>query len=330
VNDGRIREFNVLQFIHTLYYQDFGELTRAMHAPLDQPGKRVAYALIHRHAGNRGSINDGEQVYEKKTAFNGLQLVKQTNVSTCSSYIHKDLTPFLFSADKTWFPHDGATQGLTWECHLVNEETWVIEIVPYVLTEMREDVVDYAALWDMDEDLDTETNGVDTPPTPKSGIEFKDDFLIIPTHDGKFIKAEIVNRKLFAVLRQSCVGKDRNRTTLDELVRLAKHNVSPSAMFGDKEGMHCPEDKIFDHAIAAYFVDLDHEEQLMEAASTLRPVLASHASKLNLGPKFRDYSINDLLSALRCAVKVGQHVNNIVRSKDPVDRGLEILGNTLS
>lgn len=330
VAQGTIEEYNVLQFVHTLYYIDFGELTRALHAPLARPGKRVAYALIHRHRDNKGSINDGEQVYEKKTTFTGVQLVKQTNVSTMSSYVHKDLTPLLFREDKTWFPVDGATQGLTWECHLVNEDTWVIEIVPYVLTEMRDDVVDYAALWDMEEDLDIETNGVLTPPTPISGVEWKENCLIIPTKDGKFINAEIVNHKLFEVLRTSCIGKERNRQTLDALIQLAKHHVSPSAMFGDKEGLRCPPDKIFDHAIAAYFVDLDHETRVMEAASILRPVLASHASKLNLGPKFRDYSVNDLLTALRCAVTVGRQVNTVVRSKDPVDRGLEVLGNALS
>jgi len=300
-----------------------------LHAPLNKPGKRVAYALIHRHDLEKGSINDEEQTYVKKVAMNGVKLVKQINVTTKSEYVHKDLTPLLFRADKTWFPNESSKNGLTWECHLVNKDTWIIEIVPYTLHEMRDDVVDYGAMWDLEEE-DFLSDGVPTPESSTTGVQLQDECIIIPTRDGKFIRAEIVNHKLFSVLRQSCVGKERNRALLDEVIRLAKHHVSPSAMFGDKEGMRCAEGQIFDHAIAAYFVDLEHEQQLMEAAVTLRPVLAAHASKLNLGPKFMDYSARDLLSSLRSAVTIGRHVNAVFRSKDPVDRGLEILGNTLA
>merc|ERR1711916_86669 len=107
---------------------------------------------------------------------------------------------------------------------------------------------------------------------------------------------------------------------------MAKHRASPSDMFGDKEGLRCPEDKLFDHAVAAYFVDLNHESRVLEAATTLRPVLTSHASKLRLGPKYRDYSINDLMNFLRTAVHAARQINTVVRHRDPVDKALEILG----
>jgi len=190
---------------------------------------------------------------------------------------------------------------------------------------MREDVVDYGALWDMeDEDF--------LAPASKpedSIVELRDDCLIIPTEDGKFVKAQIVNHKLFSVLRTACHGKERNRALMDEVIRLAKHHVTPSGMFGDKEGMRCPEGLIIDHALAAYFVDLSHEQKLLQTMTVLRPVLVNHTSKLNLGPKFKEYSINDLVSVLKAATQIGRHANAVWRSKDPVDRGLEILGNPL-
>jgi len=301
-------------------------LARALHAPVTNGKKRVAYALIHRHTADTGSLNDDEQTYVKKVAMNGQRLVRQTNVVTRSEYIHPDLTPLLFRADKTWFP-DGGSKGITWECHMVNSETWIIEIVAYELCELRDDVVDYGALWDMEED-DYLAPAPEEPSDPI--VELHDDRLIIPTMDGKFVEAQIVNRKLFDVLRQACVGKERNRALLDEVIRLAKHHVTPSGMFGDKQGMRCPEGLIIDHALAAYFVDLGHEQQLLQTIEVLRPVLVSHSSKLNLGPKFREYSINDLVGVMRAMTQLGRHVNAVVRNKAPIDKGLEILGNQLS
>jgi hypothetical protein len=323
INTGDIYEYNVLQFIHTLYYEDFNVLARALHAPCANGKKRVAYGLVHRHSSEEGSLNDGEQTYIKKTAMNGSRLVKQTNVITRSEYIHPDLTPLLFRADKTWFPPQG-NQGITWECHMVNSETWIIEIVAYELCEMRDDVVDYTALWDMEED-----DYIGRPIVATPLVEQREDCVIIPTEDGKFVKAQITNHKLFATLRQACAGKERNRALLDEIIRLAKHHIAPSGMFGDKQGMLCQEEHIIDHAMAAYFVDLEHEQKLLQTMSVLRPVLVSHTSKLNLGPKFREYSINDFVNVLRAATQVGRHLNAVRRSKDPIDKGLELLGNQL-
>jgi len=314
-----------------LYYVPFAELAAALHAP---GKKRVAYALIHRHLGEKGSINDGEQTFTKKWV-GGTKLVRQVNVSTGSSYVHPDVASDLFVERKVWLPPttleyrgEKATQardGLAWECHIVNSETWVIEFVPYTEHDV-EGVVDYAAMWDDDEYLDS-SDPLSTPMTEPSGsIQFDGSHVLLPTADGKFLQLEVYQAKeLFAHLRLRSAGKDRTPKLMEELVQTANHLVQPATLFGDKVGMKCPPHKIYEVAMAAWAVDMPHETLLSDSIALLRPVLLRHARALKMGPSYKDLSMRDLLSSITLFLSGARKINHVVRAKDPLDLGLQHL-----
>lgn len=345
INSGEIREYNVLQFVHTLYYVDFAELTSALHAPCDK-GKRVAYALIHRHSLEKGSINDGEQEYQKRFVA-GKWLVKQVNQATKSAYVHPCLDQLLFSQRKVWLPeekmvrgHDGRMVdhvpkdkhlGVAWELHKINDETWVVELVPYV-DQVLDGVTDYAAMWDDDEALETVDDYMSTPQSSESEglITHKSASVVIPSSDGKFIELDIPCRELFDHLRLRCLGRTRDSKLLEELISTANHLVNPSALFGDKPGMRCPPDKVYDVAVAAFTVDILKESNISDCIAGLRPVLLRHARNRKLGPKYKDFSTRDLMEVLRNSLSTMQVLNRTIRHKDPVDAGLDSLQQLLN
>jgi len=319
---------------------DFAELARALHAPCAK-GKRVAYALIHRHQLEKGAINDGEQEYQKRFVA-GKWLVKQVNTATKSAYVHPCLDQLLFAQKKVWLPeekmvrgHDGRMVehvpedkhlGIAWELHKINDETWVVELVPYV-DQVLDGVTDYAAMWDDDEALETVDDYMSTPLSSESEgpITQKSASIVLPSADGKFIELDIPCRELFDHLRLRCIGRPRDHKLLEELISTANHLVNPSALFGDKPGMRCPPDKVFDVSVAAFTVDILKESNISECISGLRPVLLRHARNRKLGPKIKDYSTRDLMDVLRNSLSMVQMLNKTVRHKDPVDAGLDHL-----
>merc|ERR1711964_446984 len=264
-----------------------------------------------------------------------------------SAYVHPCLDQLLFAQKKFWLPtekmtrgHDGMMNahvpsnpqlGIAWELHKINDETWVVELVPYVDT-VLDGVVDYAAMWDDDEALATTEDYMYTPPGSKSStdITLKSASVVIPSDDGLFIELDIPCRELFDHLRLRCIGRQRDAKLLEELISTANHLVNPSALFGDKPGMRCPPDKVYDVAVAAFTVDILKESNISDCIAGLRPVLLRHARNRKLGPKYKDFSTRDLMEVLRNSLSTVQSVNKIVRNRDPLDAGLEHLQGMLN
>jgi len=330
VDNGQIEEYDVLQMIHTLYYEDFETLSDALHAG---GKKRVAYALIHKHDRKEGTINHGEQAYVKKLVA-GKTLIKQVNKATGSAYVHPDISSIIFGEDKTWFrpevmgtrdrAESFSTKGLAWECHVVNAETWIVEFVPYEAKLIDPGVTDYAAMWDLEDEMSSDFGAAETP---TSSVVTTSRQVMVPTDDGKFFEIEIVNQELFAQLRLSCIGKQRTPKLVEEMVNQAKHLVNPSALFGDKRGLECPEEKIYDHVIGALLADAEREGKILEAAMVVRPTLVNHARKLKLGSNFKDISIASLLESIKSAIVLAREANKIYKARDKVDEGLGLLHN---
>jgi hypothetical protein len=339
VRSGEIEKYDVLQMVHTLYYIPFEELAAALAAP----GKRVAYALVHRHRGTKGSLNDGEQTFEKKWVGD-VKLLRQLNVATGSVYVHPDLTDVLFAERKVWLPKQPmeysdsrgkraesvSTDGLTWECHIVNDDTWVVEFVSYREPDAGHGGVDYAAMWNDDSDV-YDDDFLATPSTsPTSEVQLYDSHVVIPTVDGKFLSLDIPCKELFNHLRARCSGRERTPKLLEELISTANHLVQPSTLFGDKVGMRCPPDKIYDVAMAAWAIDVLKEANIVDQISLLRPVLNKHAKGMKLGPRIKDLCFRDLMQLMRLTLQGVKDVNKIVRHKDPLDFGVSTLQDYLA
>jgi len=337
VESGEIKRYNVLQMIHTLYYVDMQQLTDALHAPCEN-GKRVAYALIHNHVGTKGSINDGEQTYTKRF-INGQWLVRQVNVATRSTYTHPCLQQLLFQQRKVWLPKerldvrgDGTVKshepedkkrGVAWELHKINDETWVVELVPY-LDEVLDGVTDYDQMWEDDEAMSVD-DYMSTPSTTDVATDTTADphEVIVPTLEGKFLQLEVPCKELFNKLRMSAMGKVRDAKLLEELITMAKHLCDPSSMFGDKIGIRCPPDKIYDVAVAAFMADIAKENRFQESLAGMRPVLLRHARAKKMGPNYKEFTTGDLMDILRNGLFVSAAINKTIRNKDIVGEGIE-------
>jgi len=94
----------------------------------------VLHALVHRHKEWKGTINEGEQEYEKFVS-GGVTFVKQTNALTGESYSHPDVE-WLFQSDN-WAEAsqsaDGeihrSTHGLAWTINKACADTYYIKMV---------------------------------------------------------------------------------------------------------------------------------------------------------------------------------------------------------
>jgi hypothetical protein len=105
--------------IHTLYYYDHAEVVRVLNrfnCPM--------YAAQHRFREDAGSLNNGEQVYVKRTRSTQ-RIVFQTTVLTGAVYDHPD--------NNVWFEHDSLTygdEGIGWDLNLLSDDIYYTFIVP--------------------------------------------------------------------------------------------------------------------------------------------------------------------------------------------------------
>jgi len=274
-------------------------------------------------------------------------LLKQRNVKTNSVYVHPNLSPVLFKEVKEWFPSssfplemrdraavgdDGV--GLSWECHMVNEDTWIIEMVLCDNRHYQTEVPSYADMWDEDS-LMQEEDYLSTPVTSTDMVvktwENRLEWLPCIGKDREYARLDLVSKPLFERLRLSVAGRPRDdKKIFADLMKEAKHLTSPSALFGDKDGMRCPPEKVVDHVTAAILVDYEREGKLMDGMIALKPLLRRHAEGLKFGSSYRDLSFNDLLSVLRSGLAIARSVNTVVKHRDPIDAGIGAMDNWLA
>jgi len=303
--------WDAFQLIHTLYYHSVESIMRMVHA---QRGTQVL-ALVHTHPGESGFLHSGEQEYQKKNGY-----VKQRNVLTGTSYTHPDIAPFYFKEKKThWGSGESAGLGMQWECHLVCENTWIIQIVAARKDDIDEDdCVDFDALWE-----GSENTAVDDV--------FNDDYLATDEHielilnpDGTSTPVRLTSMDLVDRLRAVASGRERNTKLLDELFKHAKSLTSRSALMPDQAIIDCEPQYIVDH-VAFVFTDVAREGDILKAVVGLRGSLAEYNESVKGGGLFRNATLNTLLAHTRNIIGVAQTVNKIVKTEDKIGKGLAAL-----
>jgi len=322
-------------------------IKKLLQTPCSSGKKKRVLALVHRHVGQDGSINNGEQTFQVKEhrAFEG-GLIKQKNVKTNSVYVHPNLSPVLFKEVKEWFPAHGPLEmrdrsatgddgvGLSWECHMVNDDTWIIEIVLCDNRHYLGDEPSYAEMWD-DDTLIQEEDYLSTPAC-SSDVEARTwenrlEWLPAIGDDRTFVRLDLVSKPLFEKLRLSAAGRPRgDKKVFADLMKEAKHLTSPSALFGDKDGMRCPPEKIVDHVTAAILADYEREGKLLDGMIALKPLLRGHAESLKFGSNFRDLTFNNLLSVVRSGLAMARTVNSVAKHRDPIDAGINAMDGWLA
>jgi hypothetical protein len=111
-----LAEYGTFMSIHTLYYytkQQIAEL-------LSRKKGSSLVALVSRHDGIKGTLNNGEQSYEERD-----ELV-QINVETGFNYSHPPVS-WLFGGNDMWTQTDGP--GFAWDLKKVCESLWIVTMV---------------------------------------------------------------------------------------------------------------------------------------------------------------------------------------------------------
>jgi len=216
-------------------------------------------------------------------------------------------------------------KGLAWDLHVVNSDTWIVQIVPYEES-TAEGMEDYAQMWDDDEMLASD-DPMTTPSVSSDNSKIRQTAtsVVIPSPDGRFVELEIPCPALYHKLRARASGKPRTAKLLEELISTAQHLTDPSSLFGNAIGLRCPPEKIFDVAVAAMTADVPNETLIFDGIACLKPVLTAHARGLKLGPKFKEMGFGDMLTALRTALTGMRQLNKVIKSTDVVDEGLGLL-----
>jgi len=308
-----LADFSHFQLTHTLYYLTPGQIARL----LSFRAGAKALCLIHTHHHSHGKINDGEQEYWVRGG-----IVRQKNVATGTAYYHPNITPFWFREDKTWYPDNtkGETgNGIAWECHLVCEDTWIVEIVAADRSRLDDGLEQsWKALFDFHDEADR--NGL------LSGEPSPEPVRILPSSDGKFVELRVTCIPLFESLRRQAAGKPRvgaeGRKLFDSLLGTAKHLNAPGELFPGKDGMPCEAQYLIDHVVSAWVTDVSRESDIMQAVELLKPAMFSHASRVRGGPKIGNFTLSNLFEAVRSGVSVAMAANRVLRASDPFGSAL--------
>lgn len=323
LHEEDVSNFTHFQLLHSLYYVKPLQLLGLM---AKSKGSK-ALALIHRHNSDGGTINDGEQSYQVR---NGI--VKQRNVLTNTCYYHPNITPFWFREDKTWYPDEdfgfdsSYHLGLAWECHLVCQDTWIVEIV---VCDRQQITRADSAMWDslyhsadQSYEMSRKNDAVCEPAT------------IIPTADGKFVELTVTCFPMFEALRRQAVGRSRvgsdGRKLFDSLLSTAKHLNAPGELFPGKEGMPVDPGILIDHVLSAWVTDIQRETDLLASVNGLLPVFQEHASATRGGLKVQQFTLASLVSIVRGGLKAGIAVNRVARSQDVIGGALTHLDEALA
>jgi len=123
-----LSEIDGVLSLHTLYYYDFGEIARLMSCLRDGAGM---HCMLHRHKGDRGSLNMGEQTWDR-VYDNNHPWIHQVNSMTGERYSHKPMD--------AWFEHGSWTvqqdewqqvgyNGLAWTRNMLSHECYYLLIM---------------------------------------------------------------------------------------------------------------------------------------------------------------------------------------------------------
>lgn len=122
ISPEAFKEFDAITAVHVLYYYSQGELLKLLSRGNDD---LVLYGLVHKFAGNTGTLNNKEQTWVK-TKDKGVEYITQTNTGTNRSYKHQS-NDWMFS-NNSWQLGD---KGLTWDLHMVCPDTYAIKMKVY-------------------------------------------------------------------------------------------------------------------------------------------------------------------------------------------------------
>jgi hypothetical protein len=317
-NRQRFAAYDAFLMNHSLYYYEKSEINRLLNLNKNS----VLFATVHKLEGQNGTINCGEQSYEKDLVSGH---VVQRNVETGEEYRHPDPMPW-FSK----FCYADEHGAIAWTINKGCDDTYVITVTSTDPKLVPEDCWHGGRI--------IFSNGVETvevasvlnvasdPPPAYSVEEVK-----FTTHDllpsyaaPKQVSIKITHPELYDSLKMWMINKPRNARTLQDLTAKAHREVGNNTLAGTNRRVKITPRALTEHIFAAWMQGVGHEAAMFEAAVHS----GSYASAVNRNLAGKTTAIAPGNAAKQIA-SYALKVSAVIRSKDPSHQVLAMIDEML-
>jgi len=259
-NRQRFAKYDVFLMNQSLYYYEKHEINRLLNLNRDS----VLVATIHKLEGQNGTINCGEQKYEKDFISGR---VVQTNVETNEAYTHSDPAPWFNS-----FAYADEHGAFAWTINKGCDDTYIITATstdPRLVSE--DDWLNRRVIFNNGTEVvavDAAVTGASDPPPAYSVevVKFKTHDLL-PGYDvNKEIEVRITHPELFDSLKAFMINKPRNHRTLADLTAKAHREAGNNTLIGNNRRIKISPEALTKHIFAAWMNGVGVEAEMFRAA----------------------------------------------------------------
>jgi hypothetical protein len=317
-NRRRFAGYNVFLMNHVIYYYTFEEVNKLLQLNPDS----VLYATIHKLDGQKGTINCGEQEFEKDFVTGK---VVQKNVETGETYSHRDPAPW-FSK----FAYADVNGAMAWTVNKGCDDTFILTVTsttPNLVEECcwRDGIIHCQNQYGQKEVLTVSSPETADPP-PAYGqkvVELRAADLFSSGGANK-ISIPITHPELFNVLKHHMINKPRTIRTLQDLTAKAHREVGNNVISSGKPKVAISPEALTMHIAAAWGEGARLEDDLFTFA---------HSHTSSVASMNRSLSGNSLIVTKhnlgKQIVRFAALANGTIKSKDKVGAVLEHLEDLL-
>jgi len=307
-NQQRFSTYDCFLMNHSLYYYTMGEITQLLNLNKES----VLMATIHKLPGQHGTINCGEQEFDKDPVTGH---VRQWNVETGEDYSHPDPAPWFKN-----FAYADERGAIAWTINKGCDDTYRVTItstdprlVPEhcwlggrIIFRNREEVVQ------------VEPASIEDPPPayPVEVVKIKTRDFLPDSIVNKEFDVPITHPELFATLKSFMINKPRNHVTLKDLTHKAHREVGNNTLIGGNRRVKISPEALHQHILLAWRSGVEAEDDLFRAVVT-----SDSMSSLNRNLAGKSMHIGPGNVAQQF-VKYALTVSAVARSKDPVHQVL--------
>jgi hypothetical protein len=315
----RFAQYDVFLMNHVIYYYTFEEVNKLLQLNPDS----VLYATIHKLDGQKGSINCGEQEFEKDFVTGK---VVQRNVETGETYSHADPAPW-FSR----FAYADEHGAMAWTVNKGCDDTYVLTVTstdPRLVEEScwRDGKIHCKNQFGEEEVIVVTSPEVADPP-PAYGVKVVELRAadLFGGSEGRVKKVPITYPELFETLKHHMLNKPRNIRTLQDLTAKAHREVGNNVIQGgSKPKVKISPEVLSMHIAAAWADGARLEDELFTFANSHNENIASWNRNIS-GNSIVVTKTNIGKQVLRFAALA----NGTYKSKDRVGMVLEHLEDLL-
>jgi len=269
--------------------------------------------------GQQGSINCGEQKYEKDFVTGK---VHQWNVETGEAYDHPDPAPWFKQ-----FAYADENGAFAWTINKGCDDTYVL-----TATATQPKLVPESCWLDgkiicHDQNGQREVLTVSSPDLadPPPAYEVKEVILrtsgMIPGyHEEKTVTVRITHPELYETLCHHMINKPRNIRTLQDLTAKAQREVGNNTYLGGKQKVPITPDQLTRLISAAWYSGAELEDEMF----TLATATSSAVASVNRNLTGKSLSVNSN-TIVKQGLRFALLAQSVGKSREPVTQVLEHL-----